>query len=275
MKYQNKVVNYYSRPGTWLGYTLCLQRSQHFGYYDDNTKSEKQAQNNMLELIANMLEIKKGMSILDAGCGQGFVEKYLVDKFDASFTGITITPREVKIATDQLKKSKQKGKVDFQLADYHELPFDNNSFDVVFTVETLAHARDLKKVLSEFYRVLKPGGKIVLVEYEWEYEKFSPKYKKIYEFAKEYWGGYGDQFPVGWAKSELTKLGFSKFFEKDLTKNMKPSMDRIRKLTAPIRTVVKFNEHIAKHFMNNMAGELYSLGVEEEAFHYKIFTAVK
>lgn len=101
---KNRVVNYYSRIGTWVGYTLCLRRSQHFGFYDDNTKSEKQAQNNMLKLISDKLDIKKGMKVLDAGCGQGFVEKYLASKFDAEFTGITITPREVKVATKQLKK---------------------------------------------------------------------------------------------------------------------------------------------------------------------------
>jgi len=272
---KNKVIEYYSRPGTWLGYTLCLNRSQHFGLYKDNTKSEKQAQQNMLHLISDKLDIKKGMNILDAGCGQGFVEKYLAGVFNASFTGITITPREVKVAKKQLKKTTLKGTANFILADYHDLPFEDDSFDVVFTVETLAHAQDLSQVLSEFYRVLKPGGKIVLIEYEWEYEKFSPKYQKIYDFARQYWGGYGDQFPVGWAKVELNKLGFLKFSETDLTNNVKPSMDRIRKLTAPIRNVVKFNDNIAKHFMNNVAGELYSLGVEENVFHYKVFEAIK
>jgi ubiquinone/menaquinone biosynthesis C-methylase UbiE len=270
----NKVVNYYSRFGTWAGYTMFLGRSQHFGYYDDKTRTEKQAQSNMLKLIADSLRIEKGMQVLDAGCGQGFVEKYLASKIDASFTGITITPREVKVATKQLN-NKSKGSVEFLLADYHELPFDDNSFDIVFTVETLAHARNLQQVLSELYRVLKPGGKIVLFEYEWDYKNFSPKYKKIYDFAKKYWGGYGDQFPPGWAKNKLSKQGFKNFSEQDITKNVKPSMDRIRKLTKPIRNIVRVNEKIAKHAMNNMAGELYSLGVEEKVFSYKIFTAKK
>ena len=253
---------------------MFLGRSQHFGYYDKHTKTEKQAQTNMLKLIADKLGIENGMTVLDAGCGQGFVEKYLTSKIDASFTGIMITPREVKVATKQLNNN-PKGNVKFLLADYHELPFDDNSFDIVFTVETLAHARNLQQVLFEFYRVLNPGGKIVLFEYEWDYKNFSSKYKKIYDFAKKYWGGYGDQFPPGWAKTELSKLGFKNFFEQDITKNMKPSMDRIRKLTKPIRSLVRINEKISKHATNNMAGELYSLGVEEKVFSYKIFTAEK
>lgn len=73
----------------------------------------------------------------------------------------------------------------------------------------------------------------------------------------------------------MSKLGFIKFSETDLTRNMKPSMDRIRRLTAPIRSMTKSNERIAKHFMNNAAGELYSLAVEEGVFHYKVFTAIK
>jgi sterol 24-C-methyltransferase len=53
------------------------------------------------------------------------------------------------------------------------LPFGNNCFDGVFTLETLVHANPVEQVLAEFWRVLRPGGKLVLFEYS------IPNLKKI------------------------------------------------------------------------------------------------
>ena len=51
--------------------------------------------------------------------------------------------------------------------DYHHLDgFPTESFDGVYTMETLVHATDPQRVLGEFFRVLKPGGSIALYEYD-------------------------------------------------------------------------------------------------------------
>ena len=50
--------------------------------------------------------------------------------------------------------------------DYSQLLFNDETFDGVYTVEALVHAADSQLVLNEFFRVLKPGGKLVLFEYE-------------------------------------------------------------------------------------------------------------
>ena len=56
--------------------------------------------------------------------------------------------------------------IDVRLMDYHHLDgFDDESYEGVYTMETLVHATNAEKVLGEFFRVLKPGGSVALHEY--------------------------------------------------------------------------------------------------------------
>ena len=62
--------------------------------------------------------------------------------------------------------------------DYYYLNgLQNNSIDRVYTIETLVYTTDLRQVLREFYRVLKPEGSIILHEYDFKFSK-APKYFK-------------------------------------------------------------------------------------------------
>ena len=63
---------------------------------------------------------------------------------------------------------------------YSALPLDGDSLDAVFTMEALLHADPLESALSEFYRVLKPGGKLVLFEYSVPYyESLDLMHRKV------------------------------------------------------------------------------------------------
>ena len=196
--YTNTAKDYYSRFGTWFGYTTVLGRIQHFARYDKAHTNEKDALRNSLEKLRKELDMKPGDKILDAGCGQGVNSIYLARHDRVDVTGITITPREVAVSKRLAKKEKLKGSVTFELGDYQDLEYEDETFDIIFTYETLFHCKDVKKTMKEFLRVLKPGGKVLFVEYEFDHDNFSDKYSKVYEFVRAHWGGYGvDQFGVG------------------------------------------------------------------------------
>ncbi len=152
---ENGVADYYSRFGSWAGYNVVMGRSQHAGYWTENTKNEKQAQRNYLEKLAGLLKLKPGERVLDAGSGQGYAARYLARKTGAKITGITITPREVKVSR---KLSKGYDNLNFVLGDYSATDFPDNYFDVIYTTETLTHTKDMIKTMGEFYRILKRGG---------------------------------------------------------------------------------------------------------------------
>ena len=95
----------------------------------------------------------KALEILDAGCGTGLLTKKL-QKF-GKVTGVDIDPRAIFY-------SKKRG-VKARYASVNNLPFESKKFDVVVSMDVLYHKKvDDKKALAEMYRVLKPGGIIIL-----------------------------------------------------------------------------------------------------------------
>ena len=94
--------------------------------------------------------------VIELGCGRGFNSKYLATRHrDVSFWGIDLTPEFIRYANHENKKPTNLG---FKLGDFHSLPMPDENYDLVFDVESVCHAKDVKTVLQEVHRVLRPGG---------------------------------------------------------------------------------------------------------------------
>ncbi|MET0779363.1 MAG: class I SAM-dependent methyltransferase [Candidatus Saccharimonadales bacterium] len=272
---QDSVASYYSRIGSRLGYKLFLGRSQHFGFYDKQHTNEPAAQQNYHEHFAALLELSPEMRLLDAGCGQGVVATYLAKNFDVDVTGITITPYEVGSAERLAQKLGVGSTTHFQLADYAAPPFKAASFDRIYTTETLSHAVDVQAVLKHFYRLLKPGGKLVCAEYEFNYDKFGDARRQAAEFVKDYAAIHGiyqfapDQFPV-----RLKTEGFTSVSELDWTDHVMPSFKRLEKLARPIANFASYTK-LERYFVNSVSARMYGDAVARGAFRYKVYQAYK
>jgi SAM-dependent methyltransferase len=114
-----------------------------------------------LKEITNTIESLKFNSLLDAGCGEGFVLKKLQEEnmLPGNAVGIDISREALKKAQFLLKE------VEFKKGDIVDLPFKRNSFDLVICMEVLEHIRDYKKALRELIRV---SDKYILVSVPWE-----------------------------------------------------------------------------------------------------------
>ncbi|HDH44528.1 MAG TPA: class I SAM-dependent methyltransferase [Thermococcus sp.] len=114
------------------------------GYVD---KTEK-------KLVFSMIKTKHG-NALDLGCGTG---NYTLELYKRGFqvVGVDISRRMLKIAQKKLPNVK------FIKANAYSLPFEDNTFDLVLSVTMLEFIHEPEKVLSEVYRVLKPGGEAVI-----------------------------------------------------------------------------------------------------------------
>jgi len=122
----------------------------------------------ILKYINN--KILKNKKVLDVGCGQGFLVSLVAPKCQ-EITGMDSS-------SNSLQKAK-KGIDEFNLnnvkliqGDAENLPFENNSFDVVYCIGVLHHTPDTQKGIDEIYRVLKPNGKTIIMFYR----KFTPKW---------------------------------------------------------------------------------------------------
>ena len=98
-----------------------------------------------------------GRRVLDAACGEGYGSSLMAGAA-ASVTGVDCAADAVEHARSRYRAPN----LDFQVADCLDLPFAADSFDCVVSFETLEHLEDHDGLLSEFRRVLRPGGFLLL-----------------------------------------------------------------------------------------------------------------
>lgn len=97
--------------------------------------------------------------ILDVGCGTGHCSRLLRDHFSkAKVFGIDIAPGMIEFAKQQQSLFR---KINYQVADADKLPFEDNSFELVFSNLTIQWLPDLAHTFKELNRVLKPGGLLI------------------------------------------------------------------------------------------------------------------
>ncbi|PLZ08812.1 methyltransferase domain-containing protein [Fischerella thermalis] len=138
----------------------------HHGYYGaDGTekKNRRQAQIDLIEEILNWADVQETENILDVGCGIGGSSLYLAAKFHAKATGITLSPVQAARAKERASEFNLSTQTNFLVANALEMPFADNSFDLVWSLESGEHMPDKTKFMQECYRVLKPGGKLIMV----------------------------------------------------------------------------------------------------------------
>ena len=137
----------------------------HHGYYGPTGKEKKDRRQAQIDLIEELLKwsgIEQAEQILDVGCGIGGSSLYLAQKFNARAVGITLSPVQASRATERAQEAGLATDVQFQVADALDMPFADDTFDFVWSMESGEHMPDKEKFLHECYRVLKPGGTFLM-----------------------------------------------------------------------------------------------------------------
>ncbi len=130
--------------------------------------------------IYSKLPIRENQNILEVGCGNGELWREMKDSLPkgASLLLSDISSGMLRSAAARLKGISPS--FSFEQFDMQNIPYEDNSFDLVIANHVLFYARDRKKALSELYRVLKKGGCLCLSTYGRKHMK------EIEELAKEY-----------------------------------------------------------------------------------------
>lgn len=113
------------------------------------------------------------MKILDLWCGRGNNEYWIYDKNNTT-TGVDIEKKNISICKKKFPKH------DFILVDWSKLPFKNESFDIIQSLDVLEHVNDLEAIIKEAIRVLKKWGKFIIEVPYWESEKILHKLNNKY-----------------------------------------------------------------------------------------------
>lgn len=140
--------------------------SWHFGFYEKEIKNLYEARINMMDYVDRLLNLdnESNIKILDAGSGVGSTSIHLAKKYPkCEFHGITISRYESLIAGSLQKKDKISN-VRFQQGSYMKTSYKKNIFDRIFALESIIYAPNKQEFVKEMHRILKPNGKIIILD---------------------------------------------------------------------------------------------------------------
>jgi ubiquinone/menaquinone biosynthesis C-methylase UbiE len=249
---KRSIIEYYDLA--WPNFSRHIAQTNlglHYGYYDDEHRSHHDAMLNMNKQISVELKLKKdsNLSILDAGCGVGGSIIHLAKEFaKITFTGITISEDQIKLANDYSKKKGVESQVSFLNRDFMNTKFPEENFDAAYSLESMCYAYNKHDFLKEMKRILKPGGRLAILD-----GFRNGKYPIEPSLEEKY-----DQWCKGWRldqrldtqinfKNYLKEEGFQEITYRDITANVLPSSKRLYRMAIKSLIIVNLVRFFTKY----------------------------
>ena len=121
--------------------------------------------------MLGLLNLKAGEAVLDAGCGEGFDTRMIFPLVQPGGRVVGADISEFFLETGRKRAAAQGMAIEYQKADVMNLPFADATFDAARVERLLMHVPDPAKAIAELTRVVKPGGR--LVAFDWDWDTFS------------------------------------------------------------------------------------------------------
>ena len=114
----------------------------------------------------NAIALDAGEKVLDVGSGPGFLAKIMAEKVKphGSVYGVDVSEFLLNVARSN---TSEKEGLEYLYGDATELPFPDEYFDTLVCAQVLEYVKDADKALREFHRVVRKGGKIALLDTDW------------------------------------------------------------------------------------------------------------
>ncbi len=197
----------------------------HYGIWDSSIKSLAESIVNTNKIMVEMAGIKKGAKVLDAGCGVGGSSIYMAKEVGAHCTGITLSEKQVESAQQYAEKNGVSDRANFEVNNYFDTKYPEASFDFAWALESMGTASDKSLVLKELYRVLKPGGKLVICDWYKSHDYPVSKYKSMQNML--YHWMISDLLTPQMQKDLAKECSFEIVAHQEFTKEIKKSVNWI------------------------------------------------
>ncbi|XP_070574723.1 uncharacterized protein [Ptychodera flava] len=116
------------------------------------------------EFVA-MLKLQPGQKVLDVGCGIGGGDFYMAKTYGTEVLGVDLSCNMIEIAMERASSQKGNPQVQFEISDITKRDFEKESFDVVYSRDTILHIPDKAALFATFLKWTKPGGKLLISDY--------------------------------------------------------------------------------------------------------------
>lgn len=248
--------------------------NMHFGYWEKGIKTQRQASLRFNQEVAKTVGIRAGDRVLDAGCGVGGCSIYLAKTFGCRVTGITITPRQVKLAQTRAAKEGVSHLTEFYEMDYENTEFADHQFDVVWGLESICYAKSKKDFIKEAFRVLKDDGKIVVADGFASKENYYGEEQRLMQRWLDGWRVNFLNTPSQF-KEFAQQTGFNKSYYRNVTENVFHSSRLIFFISLPFLPLHLLDRYLAfKSYPTDACYHQY-LAMKKRLWEYGIFHAEK
>ena len=214
----------------------------HAGYWDDTTKTLRQALRKENEILAEKAQIKSSDLVLDAGCGVGGSSIFLTQRYGCEVVGITLSEKQAETATAYAseKLPNANNLPQFYVMDFNHTYFPDESFDVVWAIESICHSSSKLQFVEEAYRLLKKGGRLIIADAFYTKKSYTPSEEEMMNRWLKGWGVSTLELESQFALY-LVDTGFKSISFTDITTNVIPSSQRLFYYSFPGILLSKLN----------------------------------
>lgn len=159
-----------------------------FGLWENGNKEYVKAAENLVRRMGNILGLNEKSKLLDVAPGMGTQDIYLLENFSPeSIDGLDVTWKHIEHGRRRSREANAEDRVRFHHGTAIELPFPDNSFTHVLSIEGPEHFDTREKFLHEARRVLQPGGVIAMADFIVKNKPRNPLEKLVAEAARKLW----------------------------------------------------------------------------------------
>ena len=216
---------YYSDMTGWLTKVTGDLRTIHFGLWGAGIETEADAQMRSIHVLIEGCGLGPGKRVLDAGCGLGGPAVALAKEYGVRVTGLTNCEPHVVVAAEFAERQGVDHLVEFRHGDFMDMPFPDESFDVVINQESFCYAPDKRAYLQGVSRVLKPTGHWRMADSVLSGKPMSGSQQEVFVNMQR---GYRiPPFPsLNEVLATLEQTGFEELWERDLDEEVLPETER-------------------------------------------------
>lgn len=146
-------------------YTVWGGEDIHVGIYADESEPIRDASRRTVEKMADQLQNAGTHSqAIDLGGAYGGSPRHVAHKFGCHVVSLNLSEVQNRRARQQNEEYGLADRVTVVDGDFENVPYDDNSFDIVWSQDSLLHSGNREAVLEEIKRILKPGGELIFTD---------------------------------------------------------------------------------------------------------------